>query len=112
MLFTPIVLNNLCKLDMLLQVGTPVVAQRPLEVQREVHAAEARGAHMAAEEAHSSSAVNSGQGSGADSFLRLMCIRVMPLPSGGFVVCVCVCDTEGDVCCTISAVSTHQHDEE
>ena len=45
---------------------------------------------MAVAEAHSSSAVNRGQGSGAVSFLWLMCILVMQLLSGGFVVCVCV----------------------
>ncbi len=44
-------------------------AQKHVEVQREAHAAEARGGHMAAAEAHSSPAVNHGQGSYADSLL-------------------------------------------
>ncbi len=71
-------------------------AQKHVEVQREAHAVEARGGHMAA---HSSPAVNHGQGSCADSLLRLMWILVMQLLSGCFVVCLCVCDTKGDACC-------------
>lgn len=60
--------------------------------------------------AHSSSAVNYGQGSGTDSFLWLMWILVMQLLSGCIVICVC--DTYRGASCRTLSLSTCQHDEE
>ncbi len=65
---------------------------------------------MALAQAHSSSAVNHGQGSGADSFLWLTWILVMHLLSGRYVICVC--DTNSAACCRTLSLSTCQHDEE